>query len=301
MVTVTTKNLVTGLTIAILSAGVFMSCSREDVRPYVPTETFPNDTTLESISDKKAMVVIAHDDDMCAMSGTMSKLSREGWEIGIVSMSAGSERDAAQRKACESFSDTVIFINLSKKELRNDVDNPEPPYYAFPKDSFDLVFNVDIVAQMYAHEINTFDPTVIFTLDNKMGGYGHPEHVLVSQTVLDLAEDSLISPSYVYQSVLTDHMEKTIMARHSEKMKSWGFPGNEWDEAKKVYGVPDAMPEPSVQINIEAEAEQKMYYLTSYAERERKVIGFFIPAFEEYEAKEYFKLFDREFFHVIEF
>jgi hypothetical protein len=42
-----------------------------------------------------------------------------------------------------------------------------------------------------------------------------------------------------------------------------------------------------------------MEYLKSYNERERKTIGFYIPAFEEYSALEYFKVFDREFFNVI--
>ena len=284
----------------IISILLLQACVREDASKYAPVESYPEDKNLASLREKRAMVVIAHDDDMCAMSGTMSKLNREGWEIAIISMTAGATRDAAQRKACKNLADTVMFVDISKKDLRHDHGKEKPAYYAFPKDSFDVVFDVDLVAQLYARQINEFKPSVIFTLDNKMGGYGHPEHVLISQLVLDLAKDSIISPSYVYQSVFTDHMEKTIMARHSEKMKSWGFPGNEWDEAKKVYGVPDAMPEPSVQINIESEAEQKMNYLTSYAERERKVIGFFIPAFEEYSAEEYFEIFDREFFHVIE-
>ena len=88
------------------------------------------------------------------------------------------------------------------------------------------------------------------------------------------------------------------MKRHSERMKSWGFPGNEWDYAKKVYRV-EGMPEPTVQVKIAGEAQQKMDYLRSYNKRERKTVGFFIPEFEKYSAEEYFTIFDREFFRVI--
>ena len=78
----------------------------------------------------------------------------------------------------------------------------------------------------------------------------------------------------------------------------WGFDDDGWENAKRIYGV-NGMPAPSVQIEISEVAELKMNYLRSYSERERKTIGFFIPAFEDYEAKEYFTLFDREFFQVI--
>lgn len=59
------------------------------------------------------------------------------------------------------------------------------------------------------------------------------------------------------------------------------------------------MPEPTVQINITSEAQAKMNYLKSYNKRERKTMGFFIPAFEFYSAEEYFNIFDREFYRVI--
>ena len=94
-------------------------------------------------------------------------------------------------------------------------------------------------------------------------------------------------------------MEQSIVGeRHSARMKKWGYAGDGWEHAKRTYKVSGA-PEPDVQINILSEAENKMNYLMSYEERERKTMGFYIPAFFEYEAEEYFKIFDREFFRVI--
>jgi LmbE family N-acetylglucosaminyl deacetylase len=273
-------------------------CTREDVRRYAPIENFPNDTLLQTIKNKKAMIVIAHDDDMCALAGTASLLNRNGWEIAVVSFSKTPERDKAQIKACKSILDTVIFADLTPKQIRNDKEEERRGYYAFSKDSFDIVFNKVIIEKEYAKHINNFDPAIIFTLDNELGGYGHPEHVLISQMAIDLAKENRISPLYIYQSVYTNHMENSIMERHSKRMQSWGFPGDEWDNAKEIYGV-DGMPEPTVQINIREEAEAKMDYLKSYNKRERKTIGFFVPAFEEYSAEEYFEIFDREFYRVI--
>jgi hypothetical protein len=81
-------------------------------------------------------------------------------------------------------------------------------------------------------------------------------------------------------------------------MIEWGFKGDNWEIAKKTYKV-KGMPTPTTQIHITSEANEKMDYLNSYNERERKTIGFYIPAFEEYSAEEYFKIFDREFFNII--
>lgn len=281
----------------ILLIFLFSACTREDVTLYAPVETFPNDTILQSIVNKKAMIVLAHDDDMCAMTGTISTLNKNGWEIRVLSMPKGKSRNEAHQKACKHLLDSVMFFDITEKEFR--IDTSELKYDAIPKAKFREIFNRPLVKQKLMEQVNQFNPSVIFTLDSDMGGYGHPEHVFVSELVLDLAEADSLSVDYIYQSVYTDHMENSIMERHSRRMISWGFPGDGWEKAKQTYNV-EGMPEPSVQIDITKEAQVKMDYLKSYNERERKTMGFFIPAFEDYSAEEYFNIFDREFYRVIQ-
>jgi LmbE family N-acetylglucosaminyl deacetylase len=166
------------------------------------------------------------------------------------------------------------------------------------REKFEETFNQKVVEDELIKRVNNFKPSVIFTLDNEIGGYGHPEHVFISQLVLDLAQSQKISIDYIYQSVYTPHMTTSIMERHSKRMLEWGFAGDGWENAKETYKVA-GMPLPTTQINISTEADSKMDYLKSYNEREQKTIGFYIPAFFEYSAEEYFNIFDREFFHVI--
>lgn len=272
--------------------------TREDILKYAPVEVYADDTLLQLVEDKRAMIVIAHDDDMCGMAGTISLLNQRGWEIAVVSFSQTPERNAAQIEACRSILDTVMFVDLKPGQYRNDLDTVEHAYYAIPRERFELVFNRELIETEYSRCIRAFNPSVIFTLDSEMGGYGHPEHVFISQMVIDLAMQQRITPALIYQSVYTDHMERTIMERHAVRMKSWGFPGDEWENAKATYGV-SGMPEPDVQINISGEAGRKMDYLRSYNKREREILDFFIPFFEAYPAEEYFSVFDREFFRVI--
>ena len=277
------------------------SCKNiKDITQFAPTETFLHDTLLQNIEPKRAMIIVAHDDDMCGMAGTISKLNKDGWEIAVVSFSKSPERNAAQILACRNILDTVMFVHLTPEQYRNDLKSAKNPSEPIPKNRFNDVFNKEVIVREYIKYINKFKPTVIFSLDNEMGGYGHPEHVFISQMVINLTSDKLISPTYIYQSVYTQHMENTIMKRHGERMKTWGFSGDEWQNAKKIYEV-SGMPEPSVQINITSEAKLKMEYLKSYNKREREILDFFIPHFEKFSAEEYFTIFDREFFRIIKF
>jgi uncharacterized protein (DUF608 family) len=95
-------------------------------------------------------------------------------------------------------------------------------------------------------------------------------------------------------------MESEIVYNWLDKqLKDWNYP-NLSPLANQIYGV-KGMPEPSTQINISKYAQTKMKYLVAYDDDVRKNIRKFIPYYEEFEAKTYFEIFDREFFRVISF
>jgi len=286
------------LTVLFIACTLVSCANKEDVKQYAAVETYPDDSLLNTLKDKRAMIVIAHDDDMCAMTGTISALNKKGWEIMVLSFPQNAERDQAHVNACKVILDSVCFFNLSHEQFRNDLDSNETLYRAIPKDRFDVIFNKAPVESELIQRIREFNPSVVLTLDDIIGGYGHPEHVFLSSMVIALATADSIHPEVIYQSVYTPHMTESIMMRHSKRMKEWGYPGDEWENAKRIYQV-NGLPTPDVQINIQAEAETKMGYLLSYNERERKTMGFYVPAFEDYTATEYFSIFNREFFRVI--
>jgi LmbE family N-acetylglucosaminyl deacetylase len=237
---------------------------------------------------------------MCLISGTASKLNRSGWEVvHLFIPNQDKDRNKAHLKAASLVLDSVLYMPLKNVDVRNDLEEVEYSWAAVPREKFPEIYNYPAVKTALIKMVNDFSPSVIFTLDNEIGGYGHPDHVFISQLVLDLAQEQMIPAEYIYQSVMTDHMEKSIIdERHSRRMRSWGYDGEGWIQAKEIYRV-EGMPEPDVEINIASEAVNKMAFLRSYNERERKTLGFFIPAFEDYEAEEYFMIFDREFFRVV--
>lgn len=288
--------------LALACLAAFYSCSgptEADLTALAPTETFPDDTFLETATQKRALIVTAHDDDLVGMSGTIAKLQENGWDIKQITFTSESpERDSTLVQAGQLIMDDVEFIWKAHDQRRSDFSQTEAPYMPITKADIEKVFNKAELAQILTQKINDYNPTVIFTMDSEIGGYGHPEHVLVSQLVADLFNTGTIKAERIYQTVYPDSMEdKILKERLTKQLEEWGYP-NPYMLALEVYG-PEGMPDPTIQVNIQDQAEAKMQFLHSFREEERNTIGQFIPLFQHFDHDVYFKVFDREFFRVI--
>jgi LmbE family N-acetylglucosaminyl deacetylase len=278
----------------------FCSCQErvtvEDLKKFVATETYPTDVFLDTVNNKRALIIVAHDDDDSAMSGTIAKLSAKGWTILQLSLQNHIVSKIGKNPAniiCEGNE-----LILEDRYYRIGLDTMKNPYLPIPYEKIKEQFLTEKVASAITKKVNDFKPSVIFTLDNVKGGYGHPEHIFISQLVKDLFTENKIECQKIYQSVYTDHMEKEIVDKWlGERMKKWGYP-NASDIANKLYGI-TGMPEPTTQIEISEVAETKMNYLMTYDEDVRKNLKKFIPYYEEFDAKTYFGIFNKEFFRVI--
>src|SRR5207244_2670431 len=62
-----------------------LNCShkptKEELKRFAASEHFPPDKYLDTVTNRKALVILAHDDDDCAMAGTICKLQKAGWQI----------------------------------------------------------------------------------------------------------------------------------------------------------------------------------------------------------------------------
>ncbi|OQX98667.1 MAG: hypothetical protein B6I20_10810 [Bacteroidetes bacterium 4572_117] len=272
--------------------------SIEELKKFAAVETYPEDGYLDTVSNKKALIIVAHDDDDCAMSGTIAKLKAEGWVIKQLSFVAHKLNDGSDGHPAGIICQGNELI-LEDGFYRLGLDTIKYPYIPILKEQMEKQFLRKKISKALLAEINDFKPSVIFTLDNEMGTYGHPEHIFISQLVLDLFKLKGTGVQRIYQSVYTKHMQKEIIDTWLfNKMKKYGYQ-NPTEIAKKMYNI-DGMPEPTVQVNISQFAEQKMLYLMSYPEKARKNLRKFIPYYEEFDAQTYFAVFDREFYRVVE-
>lgn len=289
------KSLLLGL-LALLAAACSYQPTVEELKVFAATETYPFDNFLDTVSNKKALIIVAHDDDDCAMSGTIAGLTQKGWTIKQLSLVSHVHTETGKNSAhiiCQG-NELILDDGLYRLGL----DTSTSPYVPIPHEEIDRLFLREKVAEALIEKINAFYPSVLFTLDNEKGGYGHPDHVFISQLVVDLLDENKIKAERIYQSVYTDHMEKEIVDTWLKaKMEEWGYP-HASTIANEMYGI-DGMPEPDVQVDIFPYAETKMNYLRDYPESAKRNLRKFIPYYEEFDAKTYFSIFDREFFRII--
>lgn len=282
---------------ALLFCGCEESITVEQLKVFAATEQFPEDVFLDTVRNKRALIIVAHDDDDCAMSGTIAKLTASGWEVKQLSLQSHILAATGSNPA------SIICLGnqllLADGKFRREEEIPNNHYLPIPYELIPEQFLTEKVAQAIIQQVQEFQPSVIFTLDNEKGGYGHPEHIFISQLVKDLFETEKIDIQKIYQSVYTDHMEEEIVDKWlGERLKIWGHPDAS-KLANEMYGI-SGMPEPTVQIDITSVAETKMKYLRAYDDDVRKNFRKFIPYFEEFDAETYFGIFRNEYFRVID-
>lgn len=272
--------------------------SIEELIKLAANESYPADNYLDTVSNKKALVIIAHDDDDCIMSGTIYKLKKSGWKIEQWSLTTFPIKNGNKTHPSEIICDgNHPILEDGHYRNKNHYDSTLALYMPIPREYIDTIYETKKVSSSLILKINSFQPNVIFTLDNVIGGYGHPDHIFLYQLILDLFNANKISCQRIYQGVYTDNMENEIMIKRLSKLnEKWGNQ-SAFLIARKLYGV-DGMPEPDVEINIKDYADSKMEYLRAYCEEAKNSIRKFIPYYEDFDAKTYFSVFDREFFKI---
>lgn len=260
-----------------------------------PTEKFPADTYLTNETNKTALIVVAHDDDAAMFSGTTSMLVENGWDVNLMCFYTNKYRPEEvpiRKKEISTASKIQHLKNLNFIDftMRKSLENVKQPWLPIPYAEFPENFYMDSLNKFIQNAIIKYKPSVIFSLDNLIGGYGHPEHVLVGRTVVDICKlwkDSLNFPvKRIYQNVWPE----------SQSIKIMGDKGV-YKMGKEVYKCA-GMPTPDVEIDISKYADKKMDVLLAHASQHRNLKKF-MPFYNYYPAGIYFGIFNKEHFKII--
>lgn len=264
-------------------------------RPY---EKVPEDAFLLAENHKKALVLVAHDDESATFAGTVAFLRENGWEIDFACFYGehhGARFDELRKKetleasAIQRFSEVHLFDFKMPKE---DHISHQNSYMPIPLDQFEYYFKMDSLRLILSDLLIKSQASVIFTLDHSIGGYGHPEHVLVGQTARKVADSlnhlGLTRVGRFYQYVYPDSQEEKVTA---------GLPV--YEAAKLIYNADDGMPSPTTFVAISKYGEEKMRVLRTYTTG-AKNLKKFVKLYLDYPGWFYFRFFDKEYFAVID-
>ncbi len=260
------------------------------------TEHYPEDTFLKSITNnKRALIITAHDDDAFACSGTFLGLIKNGWKVRQV---AFLDRRPEKREFFKVVAEKAGFAGYDLLDIkyRTDLDSGKQQYQPLSYQRIAEVFCHDTVYNLVGRIIDSFAPEVIFTLDDSIGGYGHPDHIFMSRIVKEYCQQHADAPAFkvrrIYQSVFSPSMAESMIIKNS-----W-VTYNLFDEARKLYGL-KGMPVPDCEVSISGNASAKKTFMSGFGPKDQRNIRKFAPAYEYYPAWLYFRIFDREFFHII--
>lgn len=254
---------------------------------------YPKDSYLSEATNKNALIIVAHDDDAVSMSGTISALCDAGWNVRELCFYQGRKgRDEQRKKDLEKVADLLGMKGIQFYDivLRRGLDTIEKPWLPVPKAEFPNLYNKEEALSCITDFISLYQPSVVFSLDDVMGGYGHPDHAFISSLLLNLCrereKDTSFSVQRIYQAVFDPAMNEKIL----KNMEAFQM-------AKKVYGI-DKSPTPDVYVSLKGKEQTKKNALLSYRTEQNSLTKIW-PHYSQYPAKLYFSIFDKEYFRVL--
>lgn len=272
-------------------------------RSKIQDENVPKtDTLIPENLPKKALAIFAHPDDEITIIGTMRMLKSQGVETGICYMTrgeAGLNGSIIDVSKINELADTSL--NKLKKQLgqrrTKEVDKVASilelnhhEMFNFP-DSGTSNIPLDSLKKVVRSLIQKYQPSVLFTLDDKVGLYGHPDHRNVSKAVLQVFQEDRektdFSPKKLYQVTLPKDMIAFAL-----KIAE-GFRKNYPKDPQK--GLPQA----DLCVNVAPYGRYKRDCMLAHVSQ-RPTFDDMQPGFATLPPWLYFRVFDREYFHLIE-
>jgi len=258
-----------------------------------PEEDYPEDTYLQNEQNKTALIIVAHDDDASLFSGTTSLLAANGWNINFLCFYTHLHRpedNSIRKLEMKQVSEIQGLNSLALIDFAIARDKTKQSYMPIPHNEFSAYYKIDSL-RMYIYEsISKFAPSIIFTLDNIIGYYGHPEHVLVGQVVEEICKSNKDSTGFpvkkIYQVVYPPSMAKKIMDK--KEIYQYG---------KEMYQC-NGMPEPDIQIDISSFAITKKRVLLAHASQHRNIKKF-VPYYRIFPGWIYWRIFRYEYFNIL--
>ncbi len=251
---------------------------------------------------KKALAIFAHPDDEITIIGTMRMLKQEGVETGICYMTrgeAGLNGSIIDVSKIKELADTSL--NKLKKQLgqrrTKEVDNVAEilelnhhEMFDFP-DSGTSDVPLDSLKKVVRALIQKYKPSILFTLDDKVGLYGHPDHRNVSRAVLEVFQEDKGKAEFTPQKIYQVTLPKQMIA-FALKMAD-GFRKNYPKDPAK------GLPEANICVNISTFGTYKRNAMLAHVSQ-RPTFDDMQPGFATIPPSIYFRVFDREYFHVIQ-
>jgi LmbE family N-acetylglucosaminyl deacetylase len=189
--------------------------------------------------NKTALFIFPHDDDVICCAGTSQFLREKNWLIYALTLT----EDAAPKEAAKR----SVEWNTSMKYLgfteATHLFLPNNPWTNVEKN--ELVFwneKTDSLETLIYKFILKYRPSVVFTFDTTVGGYGHPEHRLTGKAVYRVFQAHKYEAGFPLKRILHSTMP--------EKLEQVWLANNPAYLLTQKYAGPVTLPEPNAAIDV---------------------------------------------------
>ena len=227
---------------------------------------------------RRAMAIWAHPDDEITSAGALAAMAQAGVELTLVYLTAGeAAKDTGHTR------EALARVRRAEAQAAGEhLGAAHVEVLDFPDGGLAASDHVAARAAI-AGLIARFQPSVVIAFDEKVGFYGHPDHVQAGRWTREVIEAGAPSVRRLYQATLPQPMIALAL-----KLVS-AFRDN-YPAARE-----DGLPAPTVAVNIVAQSKRKRRLLDVHVSQ-AKVIADVQPYADRLPHWLYYRLFDREYF-----
>lgn len=229
-------------------------------------------------SHRRAMAIWAHPDDEITSAGTLAGMARMGADLTLVYLTAGeAARDTGYSR--------VELAQVRRREAQAAGDllgAGQVVVLGFPDGGLTRTDPAAVRAAI-AGLIEQHAPEVVISFDERVGFYGHPDHVLTGRWVREVVEAGAPSVRRLYQATLP----KALISLALKLVQAF----RDHYPKDPAAGLPAA----TVAVSIASQARAKRALLDVHASQARTIADV-QPYYDKAPAWLYYRLFDREYF-----
>ena len=226
---------------------------------------------------KTVMAIWAHPDDEITSAGTFAALAAEGAQVVLIYLTRGE----AARDTGYGREDLARVRRLEAQAAGATLGAHAVEVFEWPDGGL-AAADGEAVKDVLRERIDHWKPSLLISFDDKVGYYGHPDHIAAGLWARDLAQEAN-SVRRLYQATLPRALIKIAL-----KLVA-AFRDNYPSDPRA------GLPAPTVAVPIARQAAAKRRLLDIHASQ-AKVIADVQPGYDRLPAWLYYRLFDREYF-----
>lgn len=265
----------------VLAVGLFWVKNKlsKTASPITVYKSFP----LES-GQHKIMCLFAHPDDEISIAGTLCQLSQNPqYQIIGIYLTKGEAGGTGGLVAPEQLGEERT---KELQRLAKIVGYDHLEILDFPDGKLNQI-EANTVKMRIIEAIYRYQPDIMISFDDKVGLYGHPDHLLTGIWAKEICEENMKNDSFPIQKLYCPTLSQGMIEIALSIAET--FKRNYPKDPKK--GLPSA----SFAVNISPMGECKLQAIQAHRTQHRTFTDVF-PLHDQIPPFWYFKLFDREYF-----